>query len=316
MDAGADRTVRIFGPFSRATSLVARADCYPALLCEQNLADLWWRAQVWYLPWIIAFTFGPVFSAIVLTGQISPGSYWEWWDSRYANDPRKGWLAGAFAVLATIKPQVTYLFLIDLWISVIVRRRWSIGLGFCIPLAAAALAALSFNPRVIFQYIHLICYHAPAEWASPTLGMILRFLFGPDQFWPQFLPVALGLAWYLWHRRRRNKEPDWQSEVPILIFASMITAAYAWTYDQVLLLIPVLQAFCLVTTLKRPNNARLLIVIYILIDVPAVLLHLRLNDFWFFWLAPCLLLWYLASLRADRIPPATKRWKFIASWIQ
>ena len=39
----------------------------------------------------------------------------------------------------------------------------------------------------------------PSQWLSPTLGTLLRLAFGDESFRLQFVPVAVGLAWFAWH---------------------------------------------------------------------------------------------------------------------
>jgi hypothetical protein len=144
-------------------------------------------------------------------------------------------LAGACLALLLIKPHFTYLFwLVALWWAWRNHRR-KVILGWIAALAAASLLATAIAPRVWTQYAQ-VSISPPLYWASTTLGAWLRYLFGVDRSWLQFLPTVLGgigVAVWLWRRRGAW---HWQQMASPLLLASAITALYGWTYDQVVLL--------------------------------------------------------------------------------
>lgn len=168
-------------------------------------------------------------------GQISPwllagvvGFVW-------AQRSRRDVLAGSALALLMIKPHVTYLFwLAALWWAWRSRRRWVL-IGWLAALIGASGLVLLFAPDLLANYLTGAA-RPPLYWATPTLGAWLRLLFGPERRWLQFLPPLLGglflLAW-LWRRRGPWR---WEAATAPLLVASALTAAFGWSWDQVVLL--------------------------------------------------------------------------------
>ncbi|HNT24824.1 MAG TPA: glycosyltransferase family 87 protein [Anaerolineales bacterium] len=244
---------------------------------------------------LVGFTFTPTFFALAWTGQISPlllpgivGFL------IYYQEPQKGWLAGLLAALAAIKPQIPYLFFIALLLWCLSRRRWDILAGFAATLAGATLIALAINPPLIHYYIQALLNTPPAGWATPTIGTYLRLWLSPTSFWLQFIPPILGAGWLIFHWYRQQQKWNWVEQMPILLLASFITSAYTWTYDQVLLTLAAIQGFVWATSHRRPVLLLAASAAYLALNYIYLRLHFRLDDLWFIWFTPVLLLWYLA----------------------
>jgi hypothetical protein len=142
-------------------------------------------------------------------------------------------LAGASILLISVKPQVLLFW--PVWLAWAPARRYFILAGTLLALIVALLVSLAFNPSVLAHYRGPVLDRPPDFWATPTIGYWLRVVFGMDKFWLQFVPVLFGLAWsamYFWPRRQ---DFSWSATLPILGFASLITSAYTWTYDQIIL---------------------------------------------------------------------------------
>jgi hypothetical protein len=252
-----------------------------------------------WMAWLIAITFAPTYIALGLTGQISflmlagiTGFI------NFIHKPKMAWLAGVFVTLISIKPQVTYLFLLAIFIWGVSQKKWGFLSSFIITLAIESGLAIVLNHAIFAQYVHLMLTGAPAEWASPTLGSVIRLIFGYPHTWLQYIPLVPGIIW-LAVFMVKNKEFNWVLYSPIILFMSIITTAYAWTYDQVILIGSILYAIILL----KNTGMKLIkwyIITYILINIVAWILRAFLYDFWFFWLAPSLFLWYLGSQRISR----------------
>ena len=83
--------------------------------------------------------------------------------------------------------------------------------------------------------------------------------------------------------------------MPILVLMSVVTAAYGWTYDQVVVLVAAVQVMVWLQRDTRLSIKAIAVGSYLVFSV----LHLslvtfaKLSDFWFVWLAPGWLFWYL-----------------------
>jgi hypothetical protein len=148
----------------------------------------------------------------------------------------------------------------------------------------AVLTALS--PAWLSQYRHAIA-EPPLYWASPTLGTLLRLFVFRD--WPaaQFLPpllVGLLFAGYLVTKRPRF---DWPTAMPPLLLVSVPTAAYGWTFDQIVLLVPYLHIVAGLlgdeAWVKRRQKRLVIAALLMMGAVMVIENQLRINEFFFIW---------------------------------
>jgi len=222
---------------------------------------------------------------------------------------RKDWLAGMCTVLVAIKPHLLYLFWIALLLWAIKQRRWSVLLGGVLAILVTTAIALAVNPSVLSQYLDMMRNPPPAywvQWASPTFGGMLRKLFGPEKVWLQFISPVVGALWFglYWRKRRHNWR--WEERMPLVLLVSLATTPYGWSCDQVVLLVALIQAFAWLVHRGQCRVTRLMIASYGIINGSALILHVYLEDYWFVWLAPSLLLWYWAARQYTDL--AVDRW--------
>ena len=247
---------------------------------------------------LVVFCFAPSITVLEV-GQITPLvllglSGFLYFEIKHRND----WLAGIFLVLASIKPQAAYIFWIVLLFWVIYQRRWRILLGGLLGISILTSCTVIFNPQVITQYISSLRSYQITDWANPTIGAYLRyFIFGISKYWLQFIPPLLGLIWIIYHWYRNYRTWDWVSELPIILLISQITAPYIWTYDLVILFPVIIQAAVFMITDWKRWSAAFLAITYLAINILDLILHRNLSDFWFIWLAPSFLIWFLLARR-------------------
>jgi len=225
-------------PASRLTWLLLN------LLAVMVAVAWWWQLiggplRRGWLAQLVAFTFFPTVTVLRM-GQIGPllllGIVGFLWHERQ----RRDWLAGAFLALVAIKPHLLYLVWIALLLWLAQTRRWRVLAGAAATLAAATAAALAANPAVIGQYLAATAADSPLVWATPTFGSLLRMLFGFERRWLQFVPLAPGILWLAryWHRHGSGRQ--WSAHMPLILLVSVTTAAFGWSFDQVVLLPAVL----------------------------------------------------------------------------
>jgi len=119
-------------------------------------------------------------------------------------------------------------------------------------------------------------------------------IYSADQQQQQLgLPSAAGGLWFLWYWSRHADKWDWISELPLILLVSVATASFAWTFDYIVLLPAVIQCAVWTARSKKPQR-RLVIGIHLALG--AVLLVAKVfirNDFWYFWVAPAFVFFYL-----------------------
>jgi hypothetical protein len=281
-------------------------------------ADLFWRVyggpkRSRWVAWGIALASSYTIYVLIF-GQISPlillGMAWfvalvehpshSGTTPKLIQDPRiSDILAGAAAFLISIKPQAFYLFFPLLLIWVIAARRFWILAGLAGAFLLALLTSLAFNPDVIVQYIQAVLNRPPQDWATPTLGYWARRVFGLDLFWLQFPSVLLGFAWGVWYWRENSRSWVWAQALPLLAVVSLVTTAYAWTHDQVILIptsLHILAYLCARQAAWRPA-AIAWAAAWVVFHLGTLPLHFGQSDDRFVWQAPAILLLYALGLK-------------------
>lgn len=269
--------------------------------------DTLWRlyggsSRLRWLSWLLGFSFIPVLYALkkgqmgilVLLGTVGFLYYIGIGvpKAHYRGSSRP-WLAGFSLALLAIKPHLAYLFLLAATLWIFRRRAWPVLAGFVLAIAAAALIALIANPRVIPQYLFAISNYPPSAWATPTLGSVLRLVFGTERFWLQFLPSFVGVIWLLVYWARRRADWDWLAQAPLVILVSLLTSAYGWSHDQSSALVALVLVFAALAARRWDGRSLLVAGSYALVNLP--ILVVPTNEFYLFWVAPAVLIWYLAA---------------------
>lgn len=241
------------------------------------------------IAWLIGLAFIPALDGL-RTGQTGILVFLGAIGFIYFQKKGMDWFSGCLVALIAIKPHILYLFGLAIILWVIRNNRWGVLMGASISLVITTAFVWIINPSVLSQYIYAIQNYPPEDWATPTLGGIFRYLFGPEVLWLQFAPMALGIIWFVFYSRKHLQYWDWLEVSPALILGSVFTAAYGWTSDQVVLLLPIIQIFLLFALTDRYQIRITIIMIYALILVGVLLL--RVNQLWLWWLSPSLLIWY------------------------
>lgn len=245
-----------------------------------------------WLSWLIGFSFLPTLDCL-RTGQTGIFLFIGVVGFLYFQRRRMDWLAGASLALLAIKPHVLYLLAIAVFFWCIQQRRWFVLTGSVFVLAIATIASVIINPLVIHQYLHAISNYPPNDWATPTLGNILRLLIQPEYFWIQFIPMVIGFVWLSYYWLKHRITWNWLTTMPLIILVSILTSAYGWTSDQTVALVAIIAVITRIYFYGFNWAACFVIIGYLIID--GIDLAMRVNQFWLWWLAPSILIWYLIS---------------------
>jgi hypothetical protein len=261
------------------------------------------KAKERWIGWMIVLTF---FSTILVlaAGHLNPGFLLGFTGFVLLADKKsahwKDLLIGAIISLIAIKFHLHYLILVATAFWLIQEKRWMIVLGAGITTLTATFIAFLLRPGIIQDFILLLQTYPYNQWATPMFGAHLRWIFGLDLFWLQFVPPIIGMLWFLFYWTKNRKNWIWKEKMPVLLFVSILTAAYGWTGDFVILLLPLLQA---AIVLNNSSNKHVLLAwlsVYVAINMTIFILHSKmfeLSDFWFFWFSPVLFTLYLIGIR-------------------
>lgn len=253
---------------------------------------------------LLAAGFAPGLLALSF-GQITPwmlaGTVGFLWAVRNQRDV----LAGVALSLLLVKPHASYLFLLAAVWWTLRSRRWGV-LGGCFAALTVSGSLVSLLSPLVFRDYLVAVSEPPLKWATPTLGFWLRLVVGLDQLWLQYIPSLVGiLALGFWLVRFHDKW-HWSDVAPPLLLASCATAAYGWSYDQVLLL-PV--AVSLVARQSTSGRRHRLLAVGALLSAQLGLLLqqlLHIGDFLSVWYTPVLAGLYWSDARSHRRTRARK----------
>jgi hypothetical protein len=245
-----------------------------------------------WVAWLVAFTFLPSYFALT-AGQVSPMVLLGTVALLHGLRANRPVFAGISTLLLAIKPHLLLLVFLALLLWSLQERRWTLLASSAATGLGATLIALACNPDVLAQYADALA-NPPAQYRSPTLGLLLRLWLG-DHFWLQFLPPLAGVMWLLLYWRRHCKAWNWAQQLPLVVLVSVLTAAYgAWPFDLVILLVPVLSV---AASSPRP---RLALGLHLAVNGLALALLVRQAEFLaFVWLTPALLGAFLATRGPD-----------------
>ena len=263
-------------------------------------------SQRW-VAWLLALTFVPTLF-VLQAGQIGPFVLCGIVGFLLADRAGRPWLAGAAGVLIAIKPHLVYLFWVALAVWAVRRpapTRWKVIAGGLLAGLIATAVPLACNPDVIGQYSEAMTHRPPEQWKSPTIGSLLREVYGAEQFGLQFAPTLIGLVWLGFVGWRDRHRPwDWADRMPMLLFLSFVTASYgAWPFDLVILLPAVVRVAAELAVVRDRGRIVLAAAVYALLNAAALAMNLlKQTSETFVWMAPSLVIAYLL-LRPRRPTP-------------
>jgi hypothetical protein len=264
-----------------------------------------------WVAYLLALTFTPTIF-VIGSGQITAVVLFGLAGFLYFARNNRPFAAGACAALTAVKPHLLALFavwlLLDATRSSFARR---ILLGGIVVGGLACIAPTVTNPEVWSQYWEAT--HAPSsadhhhisDWKPPLVGWWLRQAVPGQPFAVQWLPLAAILlpfiAWQLLSKKQVSERLD---SLPWIVGVSLVAAPYgAWSFDLVLLLVPVLATAARLA--EAGNRHAVALGLVCLVTVNAVSLVMMINRVpseWYVWLAPCVLLSIAAVLRLASRP--------------
>ena len=254
------------------------------------------------LKWLVAILFAPTLTVLII-GQAGPLILAALISFLLLERERHDFLAGMLVMPAAIKPQLLYLFWIGLLVWACKYRRWAVPAGLGVALIISSALALAFDPAIFSQYFSLLRDPMLLDQPYPVLGGVLRLLFGVEKRWLQFVPAAFGLAWFVQYWRTCHRDWGWREHLPLLLLVSLVTTPYGWFFDQVVLLPVVMQ--CTIWVVRRRGAvAAWAAVAFVATNLIALaFIAVGLTTFWYVWIAPVWLLFYLVLRHYVSKPP-------------
>ncbi len=192
---------------------------------------------------------------------------------------RRDFWAGVFLMLLTLKPHVTYLLWIAIAWWIIAQRRGKVlwGLGSALLVLCVILTPL--RPTWALDYVYAM-QHPPLYWRAPVMGTMLRIALGWDRTWLQYVPALIVGPLVLIALCGQRFALVWRDIASPLLLLSVPTAAYGWSFDQLVLLLPYLQVVGWLRERHHGNHIFSLVVAIGLLTTSALLflINWRIKD--------------------------------------
>jgi hypothetical protein len=253
------------------------------------------------MPWLLALTFFPTI-LVLLFGQMSPLILLGL-TAFVCFVQRQKWMAAGVALaVVAVKPHFIYLFWIVLILWIWRQRQWSMLLGAGLAGLAAAALPLIFDPAVYSHYLDLYrtaSLPMPLDLPAPTLRNALIALSPVNRGVVEYLPLIIGIGWILFYWHRHKNRWNWDDQLPLVLLVSLVTSTYTWTFDQVVLLPALCQGAAWMRERKLVWYGKAAAVLYGGVDLLYLTMKLSVvYDFYYFWMAPTLLIIYLMLKQA------------------
>ena len=170
------------------------------------------------------------------------------------NKREKPFLAGASLVLTMIKPHLVILTLPILLLDLLRKKEWKALTGFAVALAFCFLILFTFYPPWVQSFWTVITSGMSTFRETPNINGLL-VLIGEYNLGKLAWLIAMvgGIVWW-W---QRGKTWDRRTFIDISVTVGLIASPIGWSYDQVMLLFPILSLLSWAARDRLPNKLRM-----------------------------------------------------------
>ena len=209
------------------------------------------------------------------------------------------YLAGASLVLTTIKPHLVIITLPILFLDLLRKKEWKTLVGFFIALGFCFIVLFAFYPPWVQSFWTVLTSGMSTVRETPTINGLLvlvnEFTIG-KLLW--IVTLVVGIIWW-W---MRGQDWDRRTFIDISVAVGLIVSPIGWSYDQVMLIFPILTllAWVLHGELQK-QTSRIVVAVLIVGNIAAYYLRtFTPSDVWFFWVPLVVLGLYLIAKRELR----------------
>ena len=243
---------------------------------------IWFKTKIrTWIPLLAAFGFSMTLLSLI-AGQINTWVVLGLALFLFFGESRRNYVAGVGLALTTIKPHLVILTLPLLLLDIMRCKQWRIFAGFVLALLSCALILFAFYPPWPVSFWNLVTVGMSSTRETPTLTGL--FVVAGENTWGKWIWVlALFFAIAAWWKR--GKAWDRRTLIDVSILVGMVVSPIGWSYDQVMLLFPILRVLEWASdgSLERKDAVSLSLV---LIVANALTFYGRIlspSEVWFFW---------------------------------
>jgi len=209
---------------------------------------------------------------------------------------KRPYLAGASLVLTTIKPHLVIITLPILFLDLLRKKEWKAVIGFFIALGFCSIVLFAFYPPWIQSFLTVVTSGMNTVRETPNVNGLLVLI---DEYtigkllW--LVTLIAGTIW--WWIRGQNW--DTRTFIDISVTVGLIVSPIGWSYDQVMLIFPILGLLSwAVNKQLSKKTSKVVVAILIIGNLTAYILRtFTPSDVWFFWVPFVVLGLYLIAQR-------------------
>lgn len=263
-------------------------------------ALLLWRNVEKYAWVALAITFG--FSATLLSlifGQVNTLVLFGLALFLFFNQTGRGFAAGASLALTTVKPHLVVLTLPLLLLDVLYRRQWRLLGGFVATLGVCALLMFLLNPLWPVSFWQVVTSGMGSFREAPSLPGVLVANGNSNGKWLWLVALLAGLV--IWWFKKESQNQRILIDVSVMI--GLVVLPIGWSYDQIMLLLPLLHvAEWGIRGMLPKSDALVIAIVLIVANLFSFYQRtLSLGDVWFVWVPVLVLLVYLFAWKRTSI---------------
>lgn len=212
------------------------------------------------------------------------------------NKREKPFLAGASLVLTTIKPHLVILTLPILLLDLLRKKEWKALTGFAAGLAFCFILLFVFYHHWFQSFLTVVTSGMSTVRETPNINGLLVLLKEYNLgklIW--LIALVGGIVWW-W---QRGKIWDRRTFIDISVTIGLIVSPIGWSYDQVMLLFPILSLLSWAARDRLPNRMTKS-VLSLLVAANLISYYQRTyapSDVMFFWVPVLILGLYLFAQR-------------------
>jgi len=263
---------------------------------------IWKDKKRTWIPFTAAFCFSMTLLSLVY-GQVNTLEVLGLALFLVLSERKQDFSAGASLVLTTIKPHLLLLTLPLLLLMLIKSRRWRALAGFGATSLACGLILFALYPSWPLSFWQLATSGLSSIRNTPSISGLL-IAAGQFALSKWLWVIILGLAVFTWWRIGK----DWHIEtlIDVSLLVGLMVAPVGWSYDQVILLIPVIHLLkWTVDGSLMKHQSTLIVTALIVADIFSFLERLMSpSEVWFFWIPLVVALIYAFAWQARRKSPA------------
>lgn len=198
--------------------------------------------------------------------------------------------AGAVLILTTIKPHMVVLPVLYLLMHMAQRHQYK-GWGGLITAGMVCMVILfAFRPQWAFDFFGEMSI-VPVNLITPTIGGLLKY-YGLSEIGRYTIILLLPLPFIF---AKYESAIKMELAMALLTLINVPTTFYGWSFDQVVLLIPIAQVFGWMS-LSTHKTINIWMITAIVLSLATIYFQrlLNLNDFYYFWVP--LFWWFIFGL--------------------